>query len=287
MAAIVLQDRLRDAFVERGVAGIMRAARTAKILMPTSGYEPYELLNRALLTGALPQPGDSHPEDDQCLLSRARAVPFSSNGVDVTLIYERVPLVTYEEHNAVVPVRTQNLPGTRRQIMASYAGANWPGTALRRSCSIVYRCPMRKAILGRAKFGLPLDILVPPETKDAVASVNDRYWMGMDRGYWLFDGLQAKAIEPNDAFEYALCYYVYGTFYSQVKHDWSYWQFMQLPNGHFVKVDPSVIDAVVSLGYDVAAPSYRGDNHAATEDKGLAVAYPYPALNFYELFGVQ
>jgi hypothetical protein len=285
--AIVMNDRIAGAVVERGVPGMMRAVRPAMVAMNTLSLSPWQILNQALLQGSLSQPGEPHPEDERCLLSRARAVAVTDSLARIDLIYERVPLTTYQEDEVVVPIRTMNLPGTRQQIMASYSGEGWPGAALKRACTITYRCPMRKLVVGKALFGFSLSTLVPDTAKAAVGCVNDRPWMGLEKGFWLADGLRTQAIEPDDNFEFALCFYVYATFFSQVRHDWSYWQFLQLPNGHYVKVEAGDISAALTAGYDLNAPSYRGDNSAITQGKGFAVAYPYPAVNFYEIFGIQ
>lgn len=284
--ALIAPFTYHGSSVERGVPGIMRAVVTHKIRMYTVGMTPMSILNEALKHSYFAQPGEPHPEDDRALLSRARAIAESDDIARIELIYERVPLVTYAEFNATVPIRTQNLPGTRQQIMASYSGDGWPGAALKRASTITYRCPMRKLVIGKAMFGLPLSDLVPEELKNQMPCVNDRPWHGLDKGYWLWDGLNTRAIESTDDFTIALCFYVEASFYSQVQHDWSYWSFLQLPNGHYVQVDAAVIDQLVTTGYDINAPSYRGDNYAATDGNGLAVAYPYPARDMYNLMGV-
>lgn len=293
-------DRLLGSSVDAGVPGMMRAVRTTIIKQSTLGKQPWEMLSTAILDDGVPQPGEPHPMDPRCLLSRVRAEPIDDVSTRLSLIYERVPAVTYVEDCATVPIKTQCMPGTRRQIQMTYSGTGWPGT-LTRTGAIIYRCPMRKLVLGKALFGFPLNQLVPNEVKNSIGAVNDRPWMGMRRGYWLCDGLGVQAVEPDDNFETALCFYVVAKFYSQVVHDWSFWQFLQLPNGQYVKVTDADIDAAIAKGYNgqvyhpypVLWPNQTAVQYNAHPDfyapagKGFVVTYPYPALDFYSVFGVQ
>lgn len=298
--AMELNDRIAGAMAERGVPGLMRSVRTSHVLSSPLFLSDSKILNR-ILARLDAKPGDSHPADPRCLLTRVRAVPVSSDQFKVDLIYERVPTVTYRESTGVIPIKTQCLPGTRRQAWMTYALESLPDTPLKRPATFTYRCPARKLIVGKAFFGQPVDMMVPDNMKNAVGAVNDRAWKGMERGYWLCDGVDAHAIEPTDDFTQALCYYVSATFFTQVMHDWSFWSFLQLPNGQFAKVEDEDIDEATARGYNTdvyhpyptvwpnrTAVLYKSHpDYYSPPNKGFTVVYPYPALNFYEIFGIQ
>lgn len=286
-ASQIVLDQIEGASAEIGVPGVMGIVRTGTLKM--TGYTSWsQALVDALGINGVPQPGDAHPADERCLLTRARARGLGSDTIHIDLIYERVPLVTYNKRTFTRPIQTMNLPGTHHQILVGYDNANnWPqAKTLVRAATIVCDIPHQQLTVSKALFGQPLDYLVPVEVEQAVTSVNDRPWMGFERGYWKFDGLNVRAIEPSDDFLVALCFYVDAVFTTQVVHNWSQWSFLKLPNGQYIKVADSDIDDVVAQGYDPNAPSTYGWD-SAIGNKGFAVTFPYACKNFYQLFGIQ
>jgi hypothetical protein len=300
--ALALNDRIAGAVVERGVPGIMRLVRPVMVVMSTALLSPHQILNHALLLGSIPQPGEPHEEDERCLLTRARAEAATDSLARIELIYERVPPTTFAEDTTTVPMRMECLPGTRRPVQMTAILPGWPAeNPLRRTASFTYRCPMRKLVLGKALFGMPLEDLVPENAKSAVGCVNDRFWHGQERGFWLCDGLRTRAVDSSDDFSIALCYYVELSFFSMLIQDWSQWRFLRFPNGQYMQVSNGDIDAASAKKYNTSVthpyPNFMPNVtttiygtspafHSPT-GQGFAVIYPYPTANFDAILGVQ
>ena len=287
-ASLLILDQIDGASAEIGVPGLMGAVRIGTLQM--TGYTSWaEALIDAMKIGGVPQPGDPHPADERCLLTRARARALGDKTIRVELIYERVPLVTYNKRTYTKTMQTMNLPRTRKQIICYLAGNTiWPGAnPLIRAATIAVDIPHQQLNLSIAVFGAPLGDLVGWDVQEAVGCVNDRGWMGFPKGYWKCDGVNIRAIEPADTFEVALCFYVDVVFTTQCVHDWSQWSFLKLPNGQYLRATDSDIAAVLARGYDSNAPSTFVAGLDWPSNSGFTVSYPYVVANFYAIFGVQ
>jgi hypothetical protein len=288
--ATVLLDRIEGASLQTSlIAGSTVHARNhtrvaiVKDIAVDASADP-NVLVKALAAAGLPQLGDPHPSGDRSILLFHDIRPLANDQAKILMNYGPFggndpnqdgnvsPVYTLEDGTIGQNITTQFYPNSGYEpIRMGYSTLNIPP----KSVNLTYYQPMRTVVLTASN--LLGDSKWTKSLRSSVGLVNEKLWLDMPKGYWLFYGFESQISITTGV---GRRYNVRATLVCRNNLDWSFVTFMERPDGTPIEFKTSDIQTISSPEYS----STQSHIPSGIPTGGLIRIFPYRTTDFGSIF---